>query len=224
MANQEAKFLEKEGNAWFERNKKALYDPEKLEKDLVLQLIKDAEIKPQRVLEIGCSNGYRLGQIEEKYRCHCVGLDPSLEAINDGKKLYPNVQFKQGFMADLPVEGVFDLVIIHFVFHWVSREVLLKSIAEADRVVSNSGFLIIGDFLPDHPMKNHYHHLAEGEVYTYKLDYANLFVSSGFYREEGRIIFDHDDRDNKGEIPPASRAACLLLKKVVDDLYQWQKD
>ncbi len=215
--------MKKEGNAWFQRNKKALHDFHILTKDNVLRLIREAGIIPKKALEAGCSNGWRLGEIERQYGCECLGVDASRKAISDGEKRYPNIIFKYGNIASLPIKNeCFDLVIVHFVFHWVARDLLLKSVAEIDRIVADGGFLILGDFLPDKPLKNYYHHLPAREVYTYKLDYTNIFISSGLYKVVGKVVFDHDNRDNQGEISPYSRAGCFLLKKSIHDFYELQ--
>src|SRR3989344_2198184 len=117
--------------------------------------IKKAKLRPKKVLEIGASNGWRLAAIRNLYKSKCLAVEPSLAAIQDGRKLYPKVAFRQGVVSALPVgnKEKFDLVIIHYVFHWVDRKNLLKSVAEIDRVLADGGYLIITDFLPNKPMK-----------------------------------------------------------------------
>ena len=81
---QKLAFSEGEGDAWFERNKAKLgvgHDP-------VEQAIDSLQLRPERILELGRSNGYRLENLRTRFSAHCVGLDPSRQAIMEGKALY----------------------------------------------------------------------------------------------------------------------------------------
>ena len=63
-------------------------------------------IAPHGVLEIGCSNGWRLEAIREKYGCDCLGIDPA-------DSQFPYI-FK-GTADSLPYpDNQFDLVIYGF--------------------------------------------------------------------------------------------------------------
>ena len=46
-------------------------------------------VTPKKVLEIGCSNGFRLDYIKNKFNgeCECFGLEPSEDAIKDAEKI-----------------------------------------------------------------------------------------------------------------------------------------
>lgn len=213
--NQDLIFKKKEGDNWFIRNKQALLQKD-CKNDWPLRLIVKNKIKPKRVLEIGASNGWRLAEIYKRYRSRCLGIEPSQKAIREGRKMYPNVYFRQGLMNNLPIKNneKFDLVIIHFVLHWVDRKTLFDSIKEANRVLKENGYLIITDFLPDRPTKVFYHHLPKEKVFTYKLDYAKVFLSSGLYRKQDRVIFHHNSLKSSKNVPLAERAACYLLQKI----------
>lgn len=215
MTNQDQIFYKKEGDNWFKRNFKSL----DYNSHLPLFLIEQCNLKPKKVLEIGCSNGWRLAKIEEKYGAKCFGVESSLKAIKDGQKKYPKVKFKRGLASSLPLNEKFDLVIVNFVLHWVSRENLLKTIVEIDRVISNKGFLIIGDFLPDYPARTPYHHLPKQKVYTYKQDYADIFISSRLYKLIKKVIFNQDEENSDSFINHRNRGVCCLLQKTLDTLY-----
>jgi len=76
---------------------------------------------------------------------------PSAAAIRDGRRRYPKVGFYRGLSQRLPAavrRSCYDLVILNFVLHWVDRADLLTAAAQADAVVKDGGYLIIGDFLP----------------------------------------------------------------------------
>jgi len=218
--NQDKIFYKKEGDEWFNRNKDYI-SRNKCDKDFPIRIIEMLGLKPEKTLEIGASNGYRLAEISKKLeKGKYVAVEPSKIAIEDGKKKYPFIDFRRGLMYNLPMEDEkFDLVIVNFVFHWVEREHLLRSVAEIDRVLNNGGYLIIGDFLPDVPTKVKYHHLPDKGVYTYKQDYANIFISSEQYNLILRHTFDHDSNAVSSEVDSNSRGVCSCLKKNQDGKY-----
>lgn len=217
MTDQDVVFLKSEGGQWFKRNHGSFHMSEI--RDRPLFLIEQYGLRPKKVLEIGCSNGWRLGAIQQMYHANCVGVEPSVRAIADGKKKYPQVTFKRGLASSLPLKTTFDLVIVNYVLHWVSREHLYQTIAEIDRVVADGGFLIIGDFFPDVPTMKPYHHLPKGKAYTYKLDYANFFISSTLYQLIAKVTYDYSTRKLLRAVSGDDRSVCNLLRKSFTDYY-----
>jgi SAM-dependent methyltransferase len=213
MANTQGEiFLEFEGDHWFERNRGALsaFDPTE---DLPLRVLELYRLNPRRVLEVGASNGFRLAAIGERYGAQTVAVEPSEEAIRDGRQRYPQVEFVRGRADATGLQQPFDLVIVNFVFHWVDRALLLRSVAEVDCLLVDGGFLVIGDFYPMIRARVPYHHLPGHGVFTYKQDYAAIFLASGLYRPLCLLTGHHarkgpslveDDRDT---------IACHLLRK-----------
>ncbi len=159
-------------------------------RDDVLALISEHLLDPRDVLEIGCANGYRLDKIARRYGCPTTGVEPSAEAIADGRLRYPDVRFHRGTASDIPLIANFDLVIVNFVLHWVDRSSILRSVAEIDRTVADNGYLIIGDFLPSYPQRVPYKHKLG--LWTYKQNYAALFLASGLYRVVAVETGHHD--------------------------------
>jgi SAM-dependent methyltransferase len=193
--DQNTVFFEGEGDAYYERN----YNIDETDIDWPLKMIAEP---PKRVLDVGCSRAWRLAAIQKRYGSECVGIDPSEEAVCRESKEHPDMTFVRCFAHDIPLQDQFDLVIANFVFTWIARETLLQSIAEIDRLTSK--YLIIGDFYPPKPMKKQYHYIEEGDVFSYKQDYAQIFLSSGLYTIVKEKIYDYDEYD-KGK--------CTLLKK-----------
>lgn len=218
--SQEEVFSSGEGDKWFLRNKQVLGSPESIKRDLPLQMIRQYELKPKRCLEIGCSNGWRLGEIQKQYGCGCVGVDPSSAAIADGATRYPGVTFHHGLASALPRDAgeQFDLVVVNFVLCWVSREELVKTIAEIDRCVADNGFLVVSDFSPDWPTRNDYHHLPEQGLFTWKTDYASIFEATALYARVAFMTFDHDKHE-KTDASSQSRGFCCLMKKSLSKYY-----
>jgi SAM-dependent methyltransferase len=213
--SQERLFLSGEGDAYFQRNRNALHAVNPWTNDPGLRLLRQSGIHPHRVLDIGCSNGWRCAAIRERFGCAGVGVDPSLKAIRVGRKQFPDIRFRRGTLDSLPIAAgeTYDLVIVHYVLHWVSRPALLKALAEIDRTIAEGGYIVLADFLPDRPTRVTYHHLPKGQVYTYKLDYAQVFLATGLYRMVRRCVFDHYTHQPGHAIPERRRAVCTLLQK-----------
>ena len=218
QSSQDQVFAAFEGDKWFERNRDALgrFDPEA---DFPLRLIELYHLRPGSVLEVGAANGYRLAAISERYGVRVVAVEPSVEAILDGESRFPRVEFVRGGASSIPLQELFDLIIVNFVFHWIDRTALLRSIAEIDRLVVDGGFLIIGDFFPSNLKKVRYHHLAEQEIYTYKQNYAATFLASGLYHPVCLITGDHSSKTLVGGAAEDERIGVWLLRKMLKEHY-----
>lgn len=218
---QDDKFLNGEGDAWFSRNESLLVTSDYIDTDVPLYFLDKYSLHPRSVLEIGCSNGWRLAEIMKRRSCRALGVESSEKAIIDGRQRYPGVEFKRALAHSLGEVGAHDLVIVNYILHWVSREKLLASVTEIDRGVAEKGYLVIGDFLPDSPSMNSYSHLAEGEVFTYKLDYAGIFLATGMYNLVARLTYfegaDKPEFDKTTDTK--TRGSCTLLRKSQSGFY-----
>ena len=196
MENSQKKaFLEYEADLWFERNKKVV-ENYKIEDDFVITLLKKYDISPEKILEIGCSAGYRLNGLKKLYpNADVYGIDPFNSAISYGKKLYPHVYFDRSTADKLPYQAKqFDLVVVGFVFYVVDRELLLTSIAEIDRVLSDKGFLIIVDFFSERALKNEYAHISDFQAYSFKQKYESIFTESQLYQLIDKSTINHQTK------------------------------
>jgi len=219
QVNQDDIFADFEGDNWFKRNQMALKQGV-LENDLPLKLMDLYKLKPKKVLEIGGGNGYRLTAIREKYgAARLVVVEPSRKAIQDGQLHYPFIEFIQGLAHDIPLEEKFDLIILHGVFHWVGRSNLLSSVAEIDRLLEDLGLLIIGDFFPANRRRVSYHHLPNNQVYTYKQNYAELFIASGLFRTVCMLSSDHSTQKLVADVNEMDCFGTFLLQKKLSDCY-----
>ncbi len=97
-------FLNSEGDAWFARNRDKLG-----ERDPVWNAVIATGIRPKRVLEVGCSNGWRLAKLRDRFGCEVFGVEPSLQAALEAAER--RVPVVQASAASLAVPGPFDLVI-----------------------------------------------------------------------------------------------------------------
>ncbi len=218
LADQAKVFAESEGDRWFQRNKDGL-DPRDLQGDVPLRLMTLYSLSPTTVLEIGASNGYRLAAIAERFASRAIAVEPSLEAIRDGRSRFPHLKFIRATADAIPLRAPVDLIIVNFVFHWMDRSRLLSAVAEIDRLLVDGGYLILGDFLPANRTRVRYHHRGDLRMYTYKQNYADVFLASGLYETVGMLAGDHGSRDLKPDGTQADRIATTLLHKQLDAHY-----
>ena len=216
--SQDEVFATFEGDNWFERNKAGLerFDPEA---DFPVKLMELYRLRPRSVLEVGAANGFRLAAISERYGARVVAVEPSVEAIHDGETRFPNVEFVRGGASAIPLQELFDLIIVNFVLHWIDRANLLRSIAEVDRLLVDGGFLVIGDFYPSNLTRVPYHHLPGEKVYTYKQNYAATFLASGLYHPVCLVTGDHSSKALIGEVAEDDRIGVWLLRKMLQGHY-----
>ena len=229
MIDQNKVFCDGEGNAWWHRNRDYLNSAEAIERDWPLKLLERNDLKPKRVLEVGCANGWRLKEVVRRYGARCAGFDASAVAVAEGKGTpdkEPGVHLWVGDAVDgsnyhAGYQG-YDLVIVNFVLHWVDRGSLLGVVRNVDDALGMGGHLIIGDFWPGvwpHAfLKRRYHHRQDVEVWTYKADYAALFRATGMYRGIDQQIIDYATGEAIGAwentwTNEAAMACCSLLVK-----------
>lgn len=215
-------FLNGEADAWFARNQHVLTPEHLFEHDLVLRLVERVDLDAaSHVLEVGAANGFRLAAIRDRYGSSAVAVDPSARALADGRKRFPEIRHVRGLAHELSEfpDQFFNLVIVNFVLHWVDRAMLLKTAAEMDRVLKDGGHLVVSDFYPDRPQRVAYHHLPGADTWTYKQNYAQLWLATNTYAEVAALTFHHGTHAVSEDIAPAHRAKVYLLRKSLRDLY-----
>jgi len=215
---QDRVFSDSEGDRWFERNRRVLntFDASA---DLPLKLIRLYGLTPERVLEIGAANGFRLAAIHQCTGAEAVAVEPSAQAVLNGKASFPFITFIRGTASAVPLRESFDLVIVNFVFHWIDRQSLLRAVAEVDRLVRDGGYLLIGDFYPANQLQVRYHHLEREEVYTYKQNYAATFLASGLYHPVSFLTADHATKELQARVAENERIGAWLLRKELHGHY-----
>jgi ubiquinone/menaquinone biosynthesis C-methylase UbiE len=187
-------FLNYEADSWYLRNKEARYAGDE---DIVIKILKEYGAAPQNILEIGCSYGYRLHAIARNFKGAMVtGIEPSQQAIDYGRKAYPEVSFIKGTADEMSAlnTGAFDLVIIGFVLYVVDRSILLKVVGETDRVLKDGGILMIIDFFSEKPLRNPYEHIKEIDAYAFKQNYDEMFVASKLYHLLDKRSLSHSKK------------------------------
>lgn len=183
---QKAIFCADEGDAYFARNAAAHQNREFPGNDrqalAIVQLVEairntqdtpgSALTMPSTLLEIGCGDGARLEWISKQFGIRCSGIDPSASAINAARER--GIDARVGTADQLPFEaGYFDLVLFGHCLYLCDPDDLFSIASETNRVLKESGWVIISDFFTEHYTRVPYRH-REG-VFSHKMDYRKLF-------------------------------------------------
>src|SRR4051812_44804926 len=125
MRTQSDTFFSGEGTAWLKRNENSV----PIKDDLVLgafDLLVGSLDETSNVLEIGCSDGWRLKEIKKRYSTpHISGIDPSALGIAQAKE--KGINAVRGFAESLPFStGIFDVVIYGFCLYLCDRDNLFS--------------------------------------------------------------------------------------------------
>lgn len=219
MKQQKQIMRDSEADNWYSRNVDALLN-QQIEQDPVLNAIVQQQIKPRKVLEIGCSFGKRLAALKQYSECEVYGIDLSEQAIADGMQRYPGLNLQLASADSLPfADNSFDLVVIGFCLYLCDRSDLFKIAAEVDRVLDNQGYVVIIDFLPASPHRREYAH--QPGMFSFKMDYATMFSWHPAYIHMNRNIITHGDLAQR--IDPNERLAVDVMQKLTDSAFPLQK-
>lgn len=181
-------FRQSEGDRWLERNRAVLG-----QRDPVSDIIAKLGIKPSYLLEIGCSNGWRLDFLREKYGCKVMGVEPSQNAADEAG-IKRSIPVFSATAAALPIRGgAYDVVIYGFCLYLTDPADWHRIVAEGDRVLKTGGYLIIHDFMsPAEPFARQYEH-CDG-VTAYHVDFAQFWLASPLYEVvHWEVFHDHDE-------------------------------
>lgn len=216
--SQKSAFISGEGDAWFRRNP---LDMDRHLEDPWNRRLAELISEQISLIEIGCADGRRLAAIRELSGTSAPfsGVEPSTAAVTAGKELFPELDLRVGTAEMTGVSEAFDIVLFGFCLCWCDRSSLLPSIAEADRLLKDGGFMAIMDFDPPGPVKRSYHHL-DG-LWTYKMDYAALFLASPAYslveKHTKRVAVNSGD---ESRVRPEDLTSFWILRKSESDAYR----
>ena len=141
MSSAKNEVLKSEGDKWFERNQQLCEDRNVSHGIVLLDEFMSKEIRLKekfcdaKVLEIGCSFGYNLKFLTEKYQYKCFGIDPSKKAIEYGNNKYGafEIELKQGTADSINYpDAYFSIVILGFCMYLVDRSLVSKVVSEID--------------------------------------------------------------------------------------------
>jgi SAM-dependent methyltransferase len=215
---QKHEFLTAEGDQWFARNRASLSEPSPTRDMMVQRVAKQLpEDRTSRVLEIGCGQGINLGALACLRPIEGHGVEPSKEAVATGSALFPGLSLRTGTADELQYEAsAFDVVWFGFCMYLIDRTLLMRAVAEADRVLRDGGVLAIVDFDPDVPCVRPYHHRAG--LYSFKMDHMRLFLANPAYVLVEKISTSHTT--GRWELDPQERVALTICRKNLQLAYR----
>jgi len=220
--SQKEAFLSYEADGWFERNKTYISNY-KASEDRVIDLMKEYELRPRRILEIGCSAGHRLNAISESFEnCEVFGIEPSEKAIFFGKKHFPDVKITKGTADNLSEyeTASIDVVIVGFVFYVIDRTMVFRTVAEIDRVLKHGGMLILVDFFSESSLKNEYSYIKDFTAYSFKQNYDEIFTASKLYYLIDKSTLNHNTKMLDASEDYYNKYSISLLKKDIVASYK----
>lgn len=209
-------FVNGEGDEYFKRHQNWLTSVNK-ETDLVYSSLVSLDLKPNSILEIGCANGFRLNWLYEKFGCYCMGIDPSSNAIKDGRKKYPEIIFEKATFDTLEnIAKKFDIIILGFFVYLIPREKLFKLAYLVDSHLENDGYITSFDFYSKIPIVNEYKH--KDDILSFKFDLPQMFSWNPQYVEIFRHVKNHDLSEFSGD-QNESIAVTILRKNNIISSY-----
>lgn len=196
MIPQSQKFLTGTADDYYHRNKADLGKT-----DPVMPLIERIGLRPGKVLEVGCANGWRLERLQAKYGCEVSGIEPSRAAVVDAERQAAiddvgHRRIIQGTADDLGYWDSlsFDTVIIGFCMFLIEPWQWLRVAAEVDRVLMNGGALIVHDFTMPYPTRwegwcELYGGEREKDTVAWLYDFPKLWLGHPCYRYVTKEVF-----------------------------------
>jgi len=202
MNNQDKIFLEFEGDNWYERNKEAL---KANNKDIPLLLIELYNIKPKRVLEVGCNVGDQLLLLKKLGYANLWGIELQDYAVEIARKRASGINIVKGSAFYIPYKAnFFDVVFTSGLLIHISPDDIEKVLDEIYRCTSS----YIGGF------ENYTSHGYQMVNYRgkdnllWKTDFSKLFLDR--FRDLKRVKErKYHYREDKKLIDQA-----FLLKKI----------
>jgi len=178
-------FVEGEGQMWLSRN---LHDLGK--RDPVMEAMEQWRIAPQSILEVGCSNGWRVERLIDRYRCKVKGIDPAVPKLPH-PTVFTNLHHGHAGALFHYSNSEFDTVIYGFCLYLCDPSDYPSIVKEGDRVLADGGHLIIHDFaVPDDetPWRTPYKH-KEG-IYSHHFTFEDLWLAFPQYKIFDEMIAD----------------------------------
>jgi SAM-dependent methyltransferase len=197
------------GDAWLKENREILG-----KYDFVSEVMERAQITPKVLLEIGCSNGWRLKKLRDKYGCVVCGIDPSptaiAEAVGAGLDRNHVVLGTADRISAAPES--FDVVIFGWCLCFIAPEDWSNVAAETARVLKDGGYIIVDDFIGSRPMRIEHKNInaedtAPAKAYIYHFDWPSMWTWHPGYKIYHEAFFR-----GRGE-------ACTVIRKDVSMVF-----
>ncbi|WP_042349373.1 class I SAM-dependent methyltransferase [Bacillus massiliigorillae] len=154
----------------------------------------------EKILDLGCGTGDLAKKIAD-YKASVVGIDQSVNMINQARSKYPNIEFSVQDATELNYDNEFDAVFSNATLHWVkppqqALHCIYKSLKQGGRFIAEFGgkgnVQAITDAIIKQLIESGIDYKAEQFPWYYPSigEYASLMEEEGF-----RVTFaQHYDR------------------------------
>ena len=207
-----------DGNAYLQRNRAGIgniHDPVMEALDII-----NATHPITRALEVGCSTGFRLEKIRNKYGAACFGLEAGGDPVREGLAQYPSINLEQGLAPDglhIWAGSKFDCIILGFFMYLLPRPALFELAAAVDELLADNGHLVVFDFMFPSPMSSEY--LYNASLTTYKMDPSAPWLWSPTYRLVSRTVYSLQDSIDRNDEPENWKTLDVLRKMPITTAY-----
>jgi ubiquinone/menaquinone biosynthesis C-methylase UbiE len=168
-----------------------------------------------RILDIGCANGWRLRRLLKEMPALglVAGMDLSFSALQDGlSKGSRSLVLADATSFPVRANSV-DCIILGFVCYATGRRSALAVLAEVEKVIKDHGVVAVLDFLPDAPTQNPYNHVNRESIDVIKTDYAGTLVAYGGYQRVALAIRSSDAALTLRSLPGRERVGITILQR-----------
>jgi len=127
-----------EGEKWLERNNNRHKNDSSHELNYFYDLIDKYNLKTDKILYIGCSDGTKINFIKSRYKnSSCYGIDVSEYAISRAKSKFKDINFHNlsAYNLDFFDNNMFDLVIYGFCSCYFNKDKLDKISKDTNNIL-----------------------------------------------------------------------------------------
>ncbi|MFD2052417.1 class I SAM-dependent methyltransferase [Mesorhizobium calcicola] len=126
--------------------------------DDIAATLRQAGVKPRRILDFGAGVGNSLGHMRNAFPdSEITLLDPSRESLDIASKRFPGeAAFTHFDGRTIPfADGSFDLAFAACVFHHIPEDLQIGLLAEIGRVLADGGSFFVFEHNPWNPLTTH---------------------------------------------------------------------
>ena len=172
------------------------------------------------VLEVGCTNGFRLDRAFREFGSRCVGIEASPAAVDEGRSLFPDVEIRQGLAPEALAtfgDSSFDAIVLGHFLYLLPRSDVFTLAAEVDRLLADGGHLVISDFFHPTPVARHYSHSPALRVLKHNL--SSPWLWSPTYELVSRTVYPISVYLTDQALPSDWQTVDVLRKLSADQAY-----
>lgn len=172
------------------------------------------------ILEVGCTNGFRLEKARAAFGSSCTGLDASSDAVDEGLTRFPELRLEKG-VAPASLDKFqgesFDLIVLGHFLYLLPRTEIFALAAKVDSLLASGGHLIVSDFFfPGHVSVGYAH---TPDLQVFKQDPSSPWCWSPTYALVGRSVYPVSAYLTEGAHPQDWQTVDVVRKLSIDQAY-----